>query len=684
MFALRKRSSARREPSAREGLLLGIGLGLIFLVVTFARGTADLFATARSDRVLAALFSDGAASTVIVFQIVKYATTLIAVHATMGVLAFLLARMTERAFPDVASRRGLVTGWFCLIGGWIILANAQYYPATKHSTPGSWLRIEWYGFNLAETFGAFILSLIAVTLWRAWRRSGRPRTTGRIAVPATGAAVLVALATSGFHAPGTRAPGNPDKPNVILVGIDSLRSDISTEAGGFIETRNIAAFLSDAKVFTDTTTPLARTFPSWMSILTGQHPVSTNARFNLMPRGAVHDGNTLGDLLKTRGYRTIYATDEVRFANIDRSYGFDQTITPPVGINDFLLGGCNDLPLPNVLSSLPLARWLFPSTYANRAAWVTYRPESFLRRLESEIQPSGPTFLAVHLTLAHWPYYYAGVERPVFQPSWSEMYGFAVPAVDRQFASVIDMLERKGLLENAIVVVLSDHGEALGQRSDSILGRFGKPDEIGRSMWGHGTSVLSPRQFQVLFAFRGFGSAALDRSARLSAPASLEDIKPTVLDLLGAGPAEIGPVDGKSLRHILEGGTAARDIVERIRFTETDVNTPKLESGNIDEKGLLREAASFYEVESTRGWAQLRADRLRILLDRKQRAAIQGNFTLAAIPRNSEPGRFDYIFIDARLPVPVRFTRRPDAASAPEAARLWDALHERFRGELGG
>ena len=264
------------------------------------------------------------------------------------------------------------------------------------------------------------------------------------------------------------------------------------------------------------------------------------------------------------------------------------------------------------------------------------------------------------------------------------MYGLAVPAVDRQFADVMTMLRRKGLLDDAIVVVLSDHGEALGKRSDSLMGRYGKPDEIGHSMWGHGTSVLSPHQFQVLLAVRGFGSVDTAGPARLRVPASLEDIKPTIMDFLGATPDEIGPVDGMSLRALIEGATPAPAILERIRFTETDVNTPKLLAGQIDEKGLIREAASFYEVEPTRGWSQLRKDRLPILLDRKQRAAMQGDFLLAAVPRDTKTGQFDYVFLDRKLPVPVRFRERPDATRAPEAARLWDALHSRFPGELDG
>lgn len=672
------------SPGPWQGLALAVALGQAFLLLTSARAFADVLATVRSDRVLVSLVHAGTSSATVVAQIAAYVAALIATHAVLGLAAFGLARLTERAFGPVAGRRQLILGWFAVTGAWVLLANIQLYPSSVHSAPGSWLRAEWHGISAASTLATAVLLFVAVALWRLRLAHPARLSLRRLTLPVLGGAVLVVMTTSGFHVSQARAPADPQRPNVILVGVDSLRGDIAVNPDSFVDAPGISAFVREAKVFTDTTTPLARTFPSWMSILTGQHPVSTNARFNLMPRSAVREGRTLGNLLRSRGYRSVYATDEVRFANFDGSYGFDQTITPRVGVTDFLLGNANDLPLPNLLSSLSISRWLFPSTYANRAAWVTYRPETFLQRLDDEIRPAGPTFLAVHLTLAHWPYYYGGVEKPVFSPTWREMYGFAVPAVDRQFVALMEILRRKGLLDNAIVVVLSDHGEALGKRSDSLMARYGKPEEIGASMWGHGTSVLSPHQFQVLFAVRGFGSVNTGYPARVGVPASLEDIKPTIMDLLGAAPAETGPVDGMSLRPLIEGATPTPEMYERIRFTETDVNTPKLLAGQIDEKGLIREAASFYEIEPKRGWSQLRSDRLPILIDRKQRAAMLGHLMLAAIPRDAEPGRYDYILLDRELPIPRRLNARPDPAAHPEASRLWDALHERFPGELEG
>src|SRR4029450_2802353 len=110
--------------------------------------------------------------------------------------------------------------------------------------------------------------------------------------------------------------------------------------------------------------------------------------------------------------RATYATDEVRYANFNETYGFDQIITPPIGAIDFLLGSAADMPPVTLVASTPIGGFLFPSNHANRAASVTYRPRDFVERLEREIDVNGPAFIAIHLTLAHWPYSWAGRRPP--------------------------------------------------------------------------------------------------------------------------------------------------------------------------------------------------------------------------------------------------------------------------------
>ncbi len=64
-------------------------------------------------------------------------------------------------------------------------------------------------------------------------------------------------------------------------------------------------------------------------------------------------------------------------------------------------------------------------------------------------------------------------------------------------------------MRNALVIVLSDHGEALGLRSDSFFSDDtflveGMKAPIKMEINGHGQSVLSKSQYQVLLGFRSF------------------------------------------------------------------------------------------------------------------------------------------------------------------------------------
>ena len=67
--------------------------------------------------------------------------------------------------------------------------------------------------------------------------------------------------------------------NVVLLGIDALRPDHLGSEGYFRDTAPaIDAFLSESVVFEEAFTPLARTYPSWTSLLTGSWPTTPPVR----------------------------------------------------------------------------------------------------------------------------------------------------------------------------------------------------------------------------------------------------------------------------------------------------------------------------------------------------------------------------------------------------------------------
>lgn len=664
-----------------QGLLLSLLLGAGSLALALWWTLWDVTVALANDKVTAALLYGQVLGPVVTHRLLEFGLALLVLHLAAGLIALALARLTLAGVPGSArlGPRWLVFMWFAVLASLVLLLNASWYPGSRFAPESPWLAANWHGWHWAHlalalvSFGAGLILIRAIAARRGHRRFASLLPVALIVPGLAGLPVWRDTAAS------PRAAAF-DRPHVVILGLDSLRDDLAGRQSEDRLTPHIDRFLDEAQRFSDTISPLARTYPALVSVLTGRHPVITNARFNLMPRTLVSEGETLGDALRSVGYHTVYATDEVRFANLDPSFGFDQLVTPPIGASDFLLGKAGDLPLVNLLSATRLGAWLFPANHANRAAHVTYRPGDFVARLQREIRVEQPSFLMIHLTLPHWPYSWAGQTMPSTPQEYRPAYQRAVREVDRQFDAVLRLLAARGILDNAIVAVLSDHGEALGWPGDSMLRRTGKPIEIWNSLWGHGTSVLSPHQYSVFLALRGFGRAALPGTpGHHDWPVSLEDVRPTLQQVAtGTVPDDS---TGISLLPLLDGSRPTAELTGRIRYTETDFNTPMVLAGRYNESGLVHEGAAYYEIVPATGWMQLKAGRLPELMFRKERAAVSRDSLLAAVP-SWDNQSVTYLYTDRRAPLPRRLAGRPDPATEPEAARLWDALHERFAGEL--
>lgn len=673
--------TARLRPvRSLSGLAFGLALALLFLAACAVWMHGDIAFALQAHKITGAIEWQPATD-VLTRRLAAFATAVVLVHLLIGTIAWGLARLTVMAFPGLDPRRdlALVAGWMAALALLVLLNNAAWFQHSRFADDDAALIRVLVPVAIALTL-IVVGTVVALAILAGRRRLASTHpwergATAAVAVVATAGLLLIQGAS------GSAATPSFDRPHIVILGVDSLRDDMTEVADDHRSlTPRIDAFLHGAHRFSDATSPLARTYGSWVAILTGRHPVTTNARFNLMPRALVREGDTIADALRVAGYRTIYATDEVRFANIDESFGFDQLVTPPIGASDFLLGMLGDLPLVNLVAATQAGGLLFPSNHANRGAYVTYRPGDFTERLDREIGISGPTFLAIHLTLAHWPYTWSDQASPDTLPENRLAYRHAIEAVDAQFDTVVQILERKGVLDNAVVIVLSDHGEALGFPSDTIMRKTGTADEIWNSIWGHGTSVLSPHQYGVLLAARAFGRARLPGAAGLHDwPVSLEDVRPT-LEEFATGRAPAG-VDGVSLLPYLAGTADPETLGSRLRYTETCFNTPKMMAGRIETSGVVTEALAYYELVPETGWVQLRSNRLPELMAKKQRAVLSRGSLLAFVPSWDDDSA-SYLYSSRTSPLPRRLDGRPDPAQDPEAARLWDALHARFAGEL--
>jgi arylsulfatase A-like enzyme len=503
-------------------------------------------------------------------------------------------------------------------------------------------------------------------------------------------ALVAVVATFWSSSPaGKVAAADQMQPHVIMIGIDSLRLEQLKRYGGTGTTPNLDRFLEKADLFADTTTPAARTFSSWVAILTGRAPTITGARFNLAERSSVSVNPTIADVLRQHGYRTIYSTDEVRFANIDETYGFDQIVTPRIGASDFIVGTYNELPLSSLFINQPAGKWLFPFSHSNRGVATMFQPETFLSRIRREVSFDEPTLFISHLTAAHWPYYTSETPFGILMHAADDerpLYEVGLKTADRMFGELIDVLQAKGALRNALVVVLSDHGEALALPGDSFFNETFRVEGLRAPFKmidsGHGQSVLSKSQYQVLLAFRRFGGREAENGVAgrtLAFPSTVEDIAPTILAYLGKA-ADPLAATGRSLLPVLEERAGADDgAEERVRFTETDLKVLPTPGGGVDEAGTARQNSKFFEVDPQTARLHIRPLYAPLAIAFKERAAFTKGYLLAAMPAG--PYAHEYLFFDFAMNRGRLLLERP-GDEAPEAQRLWDAMAEHYGNEL--
>jgi len=439
---------------------------------------------------------------------------------------------------------------------------------------------------------------------------------------------------------------NSEKPNIIFIGLDSVRPDFIHFFGNqSIKTPNMDHFLQSAMIFSHAYTPLARTFPAWVSILTGKYPLHNNARTNLADPDLVLKNITLAERLQQAGYETFYATDEKRFSNITKNYGFDHIIGPDMGVNDFILGGLSDFPLTNLLINSPPGRILFPYNYANRAAAITYEPDTFLKLVKLELlqrQSDKPLFLAIHLCVSHWPFTWArDLQGKNFSPA--ERYQSSVEAVDKQLGELVSFLQHENLLKNSFVVLLSDHGTSVGLPHDRIITKTNYRGDPAKLKWvpifklasapefsldfekdynintayGQGTDVLSLKQYHVLLAIQ----TPEHRSAIIAKPASLIDIAPTVLNFFHL--PSLADTDGISLFSL---------PVMRPLFIETGHSFSAIEKKDIFVEQVVKKAIGIYAINPTTGLLFVKPQSEKYLNLSKERAVLFDDWILARYP----------------------------------------------------
>jgi len=516
--------------------------------------------------------------------------------------------------------------------------------------------------NILGGFSLIFISLIVtsaaiVSFWRIVVR--RPQ----IAAGAAAAGILVAWSPwPGPHAPPQR---EESRPNVVMVGIDSLRPDHAFETA---QSKNLmpslSAFIDESILFTDASTVIGRSYPAWISIFSGQYPHVSGIRYNLQPRTFLKEITMLPQRLRDEGYTTVFATDETRFSNIDSQFGFDHVISPGQGFEDFLIIAFADLPLINILSNTPVLERLFRIVSLNRQS-KAYMPSTFSRQLEARLakilqDTEKPVLLVVDFDVAHYPYHFSAWDLTLlFKRNGAEtssgqipdLYRRAVAAADQQFSRLMRKLEQAGILENSISLVFSDHGENLGEGQSSYRNHTGQPIPFG--MVGHGISIFDDWTHDVVLALKD-SRYPENAGATVDLPVEIVDIAPTLLSMLAIETPN-GTFSGRNL-------VEAKNP-DRYRLRESGVRMPALMGDEIDEIAIAKTAMANYVVTED-GRLEMRPELHKPILANKQRGLEINGVMLTYLPNPGERGDLYWVIVDRNTKEIFPFNDYPNTEHA--------------------
>jgi arylsulfatase A-like enzyme len=310
-------------------------------------------------------------------------------------------------------------------------------------------------------------------------RMGFPRRrlliAAAIVVVLAAAAIFIWRRGSGGSAPSRTTP-------VILISIDTLRSD-HLPAYGYdkVSTPNLDAFRADAILYERAYSHCPLTLPSHTSMFTGLLPADHGIRDNI---GFTLDEKipSLPALLKSNGYATGAAVSAFvlrKGTGIARGFDdYDDQVEP-------------------IDTLQVIAR-------VQRAGGET---ESVARKW---IEQHGhrPFFYFLHLYDPHTPYEPPEPFRSQYKNS---PYDGEIAYADQVVGDFLSFLKEKGIYDNAMIVILADHGEGLNDHREEEHGIF-----------------LYREAIQVPLFVKLPHSARAGTS--VAAPVGLIDVFPTILE----------------------------------------------------------------------------------------------------------------------------------------------------------
>ncbi len=307
---------------------------------------------------------------------------------------------------------------------------------------------------------------------------------------------------SGAAATGDAEPSTP----VILISIDTLRADhLSAYGYRRIRTPNIDSFAQQGTLFTEANSQVPLTLPSHTSLLTSTYPFANRIEENAenVSAGTV----TLASALGSHGYKTAAFIGSIF---LERQLGLDR------GFDVY------DSPF-NFQAGSPLSGSMIFAGPPQNPYSVRVRRDgamvvaAALRWLDAN--RGQPVFLFVHLFDLHTPY---SLPPAVASQRGISRYDAQLEYTDQVLGRFQKALAERGWWDRSLVVLVSDHGESLGEHGEANHGYF-----------MYQSTLWVPLMFHWPSSTPGYPPGyPAGYPARATQPAGLIDVAPTVLDFL--------------------------------------------------------------------------------------------------------------------------------------------------------
>lgn len=349
----------------------------------------------------------------------------------------------------------------------------------------------------------------------------------------------------------TKLPAaEPGAPNVLVIVVDTLRADHLSSYGYPRPTSpNIDHIAQQGVLFENALSTCPWSYPSHVSLLTGayqfEHGMGTVPPVGIFDSSSLSFSGypTLGEALERRGYRTAAFSANRTYFTHDLGFRrgfthFEDYFSSPADMLVRTLYGkefariyltrSNKSKPKRALRYLGFDSLLDTddegSVQKGGAQGVRKRATEVNQELLNWIgaeQPAKPFFAFLNYYDVHHPY---GGPASFPKPAWPQegtinQYDDGVRYVDDAIGQLMAEMERRGLGNNTLVIITSDHGESLGQHGIAY----------------HGEALYREQlQVPLVFRFPGHVPAAV----RVATPVTNASIPATVMEFLGPNQAQ--------------------------------------------------------------------------------------------------------------------------------------------------